>query len=109
MAVSQDGTPSGRSTDDYLAVLGDPNRRVVVGVLAETDRPISISSLAREVAAETQNASPDAKIAQTKLSLHHNHLPKLDAAGVVTYDSEERLVAPADGFETALSAVELAN
>lgn len=113
MAAKQDGTLSGRSTDNYLAVLGDAHRRSAVGFLAEKDHSVTLSSLARVVAAETQDVSlgtlTETEIEQTKMELHHNHLPKLDKADVVEYDSEEHFVTPADGLEPALRAIEIAN
>lgn len=105
MAVKQDGIPSGRPTADYLAVLDDKHRLAVVGILAGKDRSTALSSLAEEVAAETRDVerekTSEQDIERVKIELHHNHLPKLDDAGVVEYRPENRRVAPTDDLRTA--------
>lgn len=113
MAVKQDGTLAGRSTDEYLAVLGDDHRRAVVEILAEKERAVILSPLAREVTAKTQDVAletpTEAEIERMELELHHNHLPKLEDAGVVDYDHEINVVAPTEGLGPALRALELVN
>ncbi|MFC6826614.1 DUF7344 domain-containing protein [Halopelagius fulvigenes] len=105
MAVKQDGTPSGRSTIDSLAVLDDKHRLAAVGILAAKDRSVTLSSLAEGVAAEIRDVErgkiPKRDIEQVEITLHHNHLPKLDDAGVLEYSPEDHRVVPTDGLKTA--------
>lgn len=106
MAVKQDGIPSGRSTTDYLAVLDDRHRRAAVGILAANDRPATLSSLAAEVAAEIREETSERDVERVKIELHHNHLPKLDEAGVLGYRSESHRVVPTGDLQTAADLAE---
>lgn len=110
MAVIHGGNASTRSLDEHLAVLGDEHRQAVIEVLAEEDRSVGLSSLAQSVAAEVGDASSGTltprDVERAKVELHHQHLPKLDAAGVLEYDTEETHVAPTDDLQTARDIVE---
>ncbi|RDI71407.1 DUF7344 domain-containing protein [Halopelagius longus] len=105
MAVKQDGIPSGRSTTDSLAVLDDKHRLTVVGILAAEDRSVTLSDLAEGVAGELrgveQGKIPEQDIERAEITLHHNHLPKLDDAGVLEYSPEDHRVVPTDDLKTA--------
>lgn len=105
MAATQGGNTSNGELDDYFGVLGETHRDAVVGILVNEDRSVQLSILAEWVAAETRgvslNALTDREIERTQVELHHNHLPKLDEAGVVDYAYEEDRIAPAAGLETA--------
>lgn len=69
------------SMDDRLELLSDPHRRCVLEQLERTADPIDVDELAKRVAARV-----DGGRRETRLVLHHNHLPKLDDYGVVDYD-----------------------
>lgn len=109
MAVTQNDETSTRSPDELLGVLEDEHRRTVVEVLAEEGRPIGLSLLAESVVAEMRDASVDAPtpgdVERVKVELHHHHLPKLDAAGVLDYDYEESRAVPAESIHTARGVV----
>ncbi|MFC6824977.1 DUF7344 domain-containing protein [Halopelagius fulvigenes] len=104
MAVTQNGTLSGQSIDDYFAVLSTGHRQAVVRVLAATDRSVTLSSLARWVAAERQSVERETiaeqEIKRTKVKLHHNSLPMLDDVGVLKYCPEDQRVVPTEALET---------
>lgn len=105
MRATRSGHASNEEPDDYFAILGEAHRDAVVGILVAEDRSFRLSRLAERVAAETRDVSPDdltaRDVERTKVELHHNHLPKLDDAGVVDYESEDGRVTPAAGIETA--------
>nr|WP_245698915.1 hypothetical protein [Halopelagius longus] len=47
-------------------------------------------------------------VTRIKIGLHHAHIPKLEAAGLVEYDSERQLVEPTaefDRIEPHISAI----
>ncbi|MFC6755593.1 MULTISPECIES: DUF7344 domain-containing protein [Haloarcula] len=100
MPVADELTLSG-----LLELLSHPRRRFVLGILDETDGDVSMDSLAErltawEVGDSPADSSPPA-VEDVKLSLYHTHLPKLETAGLVTYDS--RRVRYDVGEPTALS------
>lgn len=108
MAAKEGGSPFDETLDD-VAVLGEQHRDAVVEILAEGGSPVRLSGLAELVVAEARGVSPDGvatrDVEPVELSLHHDHLSKLDAAGVVEYAPEEKRVAPADGIEAATDLV----
>lgn len=72
----------------YLAgVAYDPVRRRVLRELAARSPPVSVRELTDAVT-ESTGEFDDSVVAQ----LHHVHVPKLDEAGLVTYDVTEQLV-----------------
>lgn len=79
------------STGDLLRLFADEDRRRVVSHLAETaDGSATVADLA--VALETDPPASGASPQEMAVALHHRHLPKLDAAGVVAYDADEEVV-----------------
>lgn len=77
---------------DVLTVLAHPRRLRVLAVLEAAPAPLSLGELGRRVArAETDGESADD--AEVRISLAHVHLPKLDDAGIVRYDRDDRTVA----------------
>ncbi|RDI70163.1 DUF7344 domain-containing protein [Halopelagius longus] len=100
MAVNRDGTLSGYSPDDYFAVLSGKQQQAVASILAEKDRSVELSLLAAEVAAVLADDKRDVR--RVEMKLHHYHLPKLDAAGLLEYCSEDRRVSPAKSLRTVV-------
>ena len=88
------------SRDDHIATLADANCRETLGYLqTRTDSTTSLSALACERSGVEQGGRSDAAT-----RLHHVTLPKLEAAGLVAYDSAERTVTyrQHDDVETTL-------
>ncbi|RDI70375.1 DUF7344 domain-containing protein [Halopelagius longus] len=81
--------------------LSDRNRRLTFSCLEEDDCPKSVETLAAEVVAEREDVSPedvgDEERRTAAVKLYHVHLPKLDEAGLVSFDPEERTVSRATG------------
>ena len=81
-----------QTLDATLALLSD-RRRYVVDGLSERDCPVALEGLVEAVAtreADAGGARPDPE--ELARTLHHTHLPKLAASGVIDYDAEERTV-----------------
>ncbi|WP_254280386.1 DUF7344 domain-containing protein [Haloarcula marina] len=80
--------------DQTLSLLASARRRTVVAVLAEAaDTTHTLDSLAARVAErEAVDGGEDVPTHRVTADLHHVHLPKLDAAGVLEYDSDQRTV-----------------
>lgn len=76
------------SVDERLMLLSNPYRRSVLGLLEGTSGPVALEDLAERVASDVD----DGQYTDVRISLHHNHLPKLDSHGVVDYDQTARTV-----------------
>lgn len=113
--------PSSRIIDS----IADGTRRETLSVLDGRAEPVSPRYLATAVTAAVTDTSPADVSAGDREQIHvglvHNHLPKLDAAGLVTYDADavattdnpvledprfRRLVAgESDGWDRVLAAI----
>lgn len=71
--------------DELFDVLADRSRRSVVAELVH-DGPTDLESLAERLADEVESMSRS----DAEIRLVHNHLPRLEEAGVVSYDHAER-------------------
>ena len=72
--------------DDLLALFAAADRRAVVRRLASAERRTDLGSLAE--ALSTAGTDRD----HLRIRLHHQHLPRLDDAGLVAYDPAELTV-----------------
>jgi hypothetical protein len=91
-----------------LGTLDDADRRVILDSLGDCDAAVGVGELARRVTAARSEQSPadvsDADCRDAVIRLHHNCLPKLDAAGLVEFRPEagtvdrraEQVGAPAE-------------
>jgi DNA-binding transcriptional ArsR family regulator len=79
--------------DAVLACLADRRRRVVLSTLSMNDAPMDRLELATRLA-ETVNGDtdPNGSVKPVLQELHHTHLPKLESAGLLTYDVEAKTV-----------------
>lgn len=94
----EDTTPKSLTTDQAFDLLGDATRRRAVVALCDMDKAMALDDLATAVVERApEGASQDISEERRKraaASLHHCHLPKLDDAGVVEYDSVRNWVEP---------------
>lgn len=86
------------SVDDRTRIyemLADARRRQTLQVLCEADEPLALEDLAREVAARegSDTGASEEEIERVLISLYHIHVPKLEANGIVEFDSSQRTVA----------------
>lgn len=91
----------GQSIDTTCKILRDARRRYALSALSDRESPVALTDLARDVAAYERETDRDDVSAETvesvAVSLHHNHLPMLADANLVTYDPRARTVDP-DGI-----------
>lgn len=97
-------------TDDRLsAVLGQSRRRLALYYLLSNEYT-DLDSLSVQIAAwerdESVTSVGEAARRQVKISLHHNHLPRLEQHGVLEFDVRSGDVVRAPGFEELRPAVE---
>ncbi|RDI70241.1 DUF7344 domain-containing protein [Halopelagius longus] len=74
----------------------ESRQRNALAVLRRATPPLSLTELAFGVAA-LEGATADGPLSEAdrtalELSLHHDHLPRLDRAGIVAYDAKNRVV-----------------
>lgn len=95
---SDHATPAEPSLDQTLRALSDSRRRAVLSHLfdREANGPATVEELARRIAAD------DAE--RTRWSLRHAHLPRLDDAGIVSYERRARRVRLA-GDQSAVESL----
>lgn len=86
------------SLDELLGLLGDRHRRRVVAELADSS-PVVVTEFVR-----TADRSDPRSLA---VALHHNHLPKLHCAGIVSWDEASGTVRRGPEFEAVEPLVEL--
>lgn len=95
------GTPV--AFDTVLELCSDERRRIVLAALAADDRIWSIEDLVRTIVTERRQAEvdevPDEAVARLRTSLHHNHIPQLESAGLVEYDAETNRLERTEHFE----------
>jgi hypothetical protein len=94
--------------DEVLSLLSDRYRRHVLACLDGLPAPVSLEGLTDQVAGREFQQPPDKvsmiKRTQIATALHHTHLPKLEEAGIIVYDTDEGEVteiaieAPLTGF-----------
>ena len=87
-AADGTGSPDDPPTGVIDELLQSPRRRAVLSVLVDRDHPVTVGDLARQLAAtgaSTEVSAVDRRRARTEL--FQEHLPKLTATGVVSFDS----------------------
>lgn len=96
--ASSDRTPDTgcEISEELLRVMADPHRRAVVEYfVARPTTDATLSALVEYV--HSTEASRDGQTTESQrreiaIGLHHNHLPKLEDQGVLSYELEERRV-----------------
>jgi hypothetical protein len=86
-----DGT-STAETDDLLDTLANADRRFVLAHLSQRETETSLGPLGAALAANSDDLSHE----DARIALHHVHLPKLEAAGLLEYDDTIELSDEAD-------------
>lgn len=87
----------GPLVDGILEALSDGQRRTALRVLVASDGAMAVRELAHEMAVVVE--SPTSSPNHIVTALHHNHLPRLDDMGIVTYDMEANVVECRDAIE----------
>ena len=82
---------------DCFALLADRRRRIIVRALRDGAAALSTEELAERIAdreCERERERPTEDHLRTvRIALAHNHLPRLEDRGVVSYDRDERTVS----------------
>lgn len=94
------------SQSDIFVLLSERRRRLSLRVIRESPTPITIEALTEQVG-EREYRNPSAEVlSSVRLSLYHNHLPRLEEAVVVVYDRDQGTVRPGLNFDDVVRALE---
>ncbi len=77
--------PADPAVDEGAEALADGRRREVLRVLGQVGGPLPLADLAERVATAS---GPSTSTERLTVALDHVHLPKLDDAGIVSYDRD---------------------
>ena len=84
------------SQDDVFDLLSNSRRRFVINYLLRVDRAVSIQELSRELAMWEFDATAEELTDQEEkriyVALYQTHVPKLEEAGIVDYDTDTGLI-----------------
>jgi hypothetical protein len=88
------------SREEVFHAVKNLRRRYVLYYLQRYGGPVELGELANQVAAwENDTTVPEVSARQRKSvysALHQTHLPKLESAGVLRYDSDRSVVEPTE-------------
>lgn len=104
VVVGTEGESNSNTTtleeDTVFDLLGNERRRASLKYLLAIENEIPVDELAREVAEHIADASTQPKDLQQSvyISLCQSHLPKLDRAAIVEYDSDRKIVSRGPTF-----------
>lgn len=97
---------------DAFDILSNDRRRFALHYLMREDEPPSLNRLSRYVAAWENDVPPEEVTSKQRrrvhVALHQTHLPRMDDAGIVTYDSSAepiRLTEKAEDLNVYLEVV----
>jgi anion-transporting ArsA/GET3 family ATPase len=91
------------SDNEIFHLLATKRRREAIRYLLKTGTQIQLSKLARHVAAAEHELSVNdvtqAQYQRVYITLYQSHLPKLDEAGVIRFDSTRGVVEPTEQLD----------
>jgi hypothetical protein len=84
------------SQDVVFDILSNRRRRYILSSLYQRDDPITLMDFANEIAAWENGVPPDEVTSDQQkrvyVSVYQTHVPKLQDAGVITYESDSGLI-----------------
>jgi hypothetical protein len=85
---------SGLTESERYRILSDERRRLVLDVLADRTPPVTLDRLAAVIAEREDGLDPDDQetVERVRIDLHHCHLPKIAAHGIVDYDRQSNRI-----------------
>lgn len=91
------------SESAVFSILKNARRRHVLRYIVREDRTVSLAELAVYIAAKENDVSSElvtsAQRKRVYVALYQTHMPKLDDAGAVDYDSARKYASPAPGLD----------
>lgn len=94
----EDKNPVPVPTDDAIDLINNFRRRMIIILSDEHGAAVGVDELAEAIAAMENDCAIDALDAQQRkrvyISLIQNHVGKLDRAGIIHYDEQQKIVVP---------------
>lgn len=88
--------PGEIETEALYEALSHSRRIRVIQILQDADSSVTLLDLATEIVRleqESDNSRMEAQVKEIRVSLYHQHIPKLADLGAVAYDPDEKRVA----------------
>ena len=84
------------TASDLHSLLAVERRRLILGILTEGITTVKLKELVMEVVEREDgiDTTDEDVIDRVTIGLHHNHLPRLDDAGLVDYDPDSHTIDP---------------
>lgn len=97
MGMHQDGVgcDSEEEHSQYLEALAHRRRREALAALQEQGESMTLVELSHHLMDAFRGPNQN-EAKRLQLTLHHRHLPKLDDAGLVEFDPDEKTVTPTE-------------
>ncbi|MFC4544292.1 hypothetical protein ACFO5R_20390 [Halosolutus amylolyticus] len=101
MAQQQQSEPDDPlSKGEIFEVLRNQRRRYVLQFLKQDGRPVELGDLAQQIAAWEYETTLDGVTPEQRkrvyTTLQQTHLPKMDTAGILEFDSDRGVIEPTD-------------
>jgi len=95
--------------DSVLNVCQNQHRRIVLKMLVEEQRSLTLDELTKAILKYNHHTPPteasEDVLKEIRVSLYQVHLPKLASEGFINYDREQEFVGPAEQLEQGQSAL----
>ncbi len=79
-------------------LLAKRQRRLLLRIVQEASAPLPMAELAKQIGEREYDNPSTSELESIRLSLFHNHVPKLERADVVMYYEDEDTVYTAENF-----------
>jgi hypothetical protein len=95
------------SAETTLPLLADPRRRQVIDRLSDTDGVTTVDRIEQQRQAVDSTSPGGNESKQTGIERHHVHVPKLQEADVIEYDSSRGVVRRGRQFQGVRALLEV--
>lgn len=89
-----------------FVLLAKRRRRLTLRILRKLAPPVPATELADRIGDRTYEDPSTDDVRAIYLTLYHNHLPRLEEADVVKYDSNVGTVSPGQNFDALVGMLE---
>lgn len=94
------------TTSETLALLAKRRRRLLLQSVRDSSTLLTMPELAKRIRDREYDDPSPRDLTSVRLSLYHDHLPKLEEAGVVEYNENEGTVRHGRNFEILVELLE---